>query len=99
MSRKHCRRRAIVPLPPRGLRPKLTPDQVRSLGICHIQNLDAVASGRGTEDLLWQIVELYSVEHFPARSNCGADARLCPFGEKHIGEPKWYERKLAQIAA
>ena len=57
MSRKHCTRRAIVPLPPRGLRPRLTRDQVRSLGICHIQNLDAVAGGRGTEDTLWHIVE------------------------------------------
>ena len=57
MGRKHCTRRAIVPLPPRGLRPRLTRDQVRNLGICHIANLDAIAGGRGTEDLLWQIVE------------------------------------------
>lgn len=41
--------------PPRGLRPKLAVDQVRDLGICHLQNLDAVASGQATEANLWQI--------------------------------------------
>ncbi len=42
-------------VPPRGLRPKLAPDQVRDLGICHLENLDAVASGQATEATLWQI--------------------------------------------
>ena len=42
-------------LPPRGLRPKLQAGQVLELGICHMQTLDAIASGEGTADALWQI--------------------------------------------
>lgn len=55
MARKHTRRRVIVPLPPKGLRPKLARDQLRDLGICHLQNLDAVATGQATEATLWQV--------------------------------------------
>lgn len=54
--RKHTRRRVVIPMPPPGLRPKLAPDQVRDLGLAHWQNLDALAKGQGTEQLLWQIV-------------------------------------------
>lgn len=42
-------------VPPRGLRPRLLADQVRDLGICHLENLDAVATGDATEATLWQI--------------------------------------------
>jgi hypothetical protein len=56
MTRKHTRRRVIVPLPPRGLRPRLAPDQLRDLGLAHVANLDAVASGQADEATLWQIV-------------------------------------------
>ncbi len=56
MTRKHTRRRVIVPMPPRGLRPKLTHDQVIDLGLVHMANLDAIATGRGTEEILWQWV-------------------------------------------
>ncbi len=52
--RKHTRRRAIVPMPPRGLRPKLAPDQVRDLGLAHWINVDAIASGSCDEATLWQ---------------------------------------------
>lgn len=55
MSRKATRRRVVIPLPPRGLRPKLAADQVRDLGICHLQNLDAIAKGDATEATLWQV--------------------------------------------
>lgn len=54
MSRKGTRRRIVVPMPPRGLRPKLTRDQVADLSLAHIVNLDAIARGEGTEELLWQ---------------------------------------------
>jgi len=53
--RKHCRRRVVVPMPPRALRPKLAADQVRALGLAHIVNLDVIAHGHGTEDVLWQM--------------------------------------------
>lgn len=56
MTRKHTRRRVIVPLPPRGLRPKLKPDQLRDLAICHLTNLDAIARGDATVDNLWQVL-------------------------------------------
>lgn len=52
--RKHCRRRVIVPLPPRGLRPRLADDQVRDLGLAHMVNLDAIARGTADESTLWQ---------------------------------------------
>lgn len=55
MSRKACHRRIVVPLPPRGLRLKLGADQVRDLGICHLQNLDAIAMGHANEGTLWQV--------------------------------------------
>lgn len=54
--RKHTRRRHVVPLPPPGLRPRLAADQVQDLGLVHWQNLDALAKGEGTVDLLWQVV-------------------------------------------
>ena len=56
MTRKHTRRRVIVPLPPRGLRPKLGSDQLRDLAICHLQHLDAIACGDATVDTLWQVM-------------------------------------------
>lgn len=54
MTRKHTRRRVIVPLPPRGLRPRLTRDQLLDLGIVHAVNLDAIAKGEADETMLWE---------------------------------------------
>lgn len=54
--RKRCHRRPIVPVPPRGLRPKLASDQVRDLAMCHNINLDAIARGTADEATLWQWV-------------------------------------------
>jgi hypothetical protein len=54
--RKRTRRRIVVPMPPPGLRPKLSADQVQDLGLAHWENLDALAKGEGTVDLLWQVV-------------------------------------------
>lgn len=56
MTRKHCRRRTLVPMPPRGLRPKLAADQVRDLGMAHTANLDTIAAGGAGEEVLWQWV-------------------------------------------
>jgi hypothetical protein len=53
--RKHTRRRVLNPVPP-WLRPRLTADQQLDLGLAHWQNLDALAKGEGTVDLLWQVV-------------------------------------------
>ena len=55
MTRKRCNRRTVIPMPPRGLRPKLARDQVPDLAIVHHSNLDDMVKGRGTVDLLWQI--------------------------------------------
>lgn len=52
--RKRCHRRVYVPMPPPGLRARLQKSQVQDLGLVHISNLDLIAMGRGTEELLWQ---------------------------------------------
>jgi hypothetical protein len=54
--RKRCNRRRIVPVPPRGLRPKLDRGQLRDLALSHVVNLDAIAKGQADEDILWQWV-------------------------------------------
>ena len=54
MSRKRCNRKIRPALPPRGLRPMLTAAQVRDLDTTHLQTLDDIACGLGTEALLLQ---------------------------------------------
>ena len=54
--RKQCKRKVWVPMPPRGLRPKLTREQLRDLALSHHSNVDAVARGQATEVHLWQLV-------------------------------------------
>lgn len=54
--RKHTRRRHITPMPPPGLRAKLSAQQVADLDLVHNSNLDAIAKGQGTEEILWQTV-------------------------------------------
>lgn len=56
MSRKRCQRRIVLPVPPRGLRPRLNASQVRDLGLAHSVNLDAIARGEADEAILWQWV-------------------------------------------
>ena len=53
MTRKHTPRRRITPLPPRGLRPRLTRDQLLDLGLAHVVNLDLIARGEAGEPMLW----------------------------------------------
>lgn len=53
MTRKHTPRRRITPLPPRGLRPRLTREQLLDLGLVHLENLDAIARGEAGEPMLW----------------------------------------------
>lgn len=52
--RKRTHRRVYAALPPPGLRPRLETSQVQDLGLVHIGNLDALARGAGSEELLWQ---------------------------------------------
>lgn len=57
MTHKQAPRRPRwQPQPPRGLRPRLTPDQLLDLGLAHVVNLDAIAHGEADESLLWQWV-------------------------------------------
>jgi hypothetical protein len=56
MSRKRTARRVWVPLPPRGLRPKLDKDQVTDLALAHLTNLDLISHGQADADVLWQMV-------------------------------------------
>lgn len=55
-KRNHSRR-PITALPPRGLRPHLPPEQLTTIGIVHMTNLDDIARGRGGEEVLWHVVE------------------------------------------
>lgn len=54
--RKRCHRKVWIPLPPRGLRPKLDPGQVRDLALAHMVNLDTIAHGNADTETLWQWV-------------------------------------------
>ncbi len=53
---KHCNRQVVIPMPPRGLRPKLDAGQLRDLSLAHVVNLDAIARGEATEEILWQVM-------------------------------------------
>ena len=57
MARKRCHRRVTIPLPPRGLRPRLDGGQLRDLALAHIVNLDAIAHGQADSTTLWHAVE------------------------------------------
>jgi hypothetical protein len=57
MSRKRCHRRVIVPVAPKGLRPKLDKATLTKVGLRHIENLDAIATGQCTPELLWEWTE------------------------------------------
>ena len=54
MGRKTCRRRVIVPMLPRSLRPALTRDQIQALAIAHNMNLADFKAGRATPEVMWQ---------------------------------------------
>lgn len=56
-KRRPLSRDELLARMPAGLRPKLRPDTVRDLALCHIQNLDAIATGSANLDTLWHWVE------------------------------------------
>lgn len=55
--RKRCHRCPVTPLPPRGLRPRFTPDRLRTIGLVHLENLDAIARGGASVQTLWDMAE------------------------------------------
>lgn len=55
--RKTTRRHVWLPLPPRGMRPRLAPDQLTDLALAHLTNLDVMVKGQGDESLMWQLAE------------------------------------------
>lgn len=57
MTRKRCHRRVTIPLPPRGLRPRLDRSQLTDLALAHVANLDALARGQANATTLWHAVE------------------------------------------
>lgn len=57
MKRRRLTRDELLARMPAGLRPKLHADAVRDLALCHIVNLDAIATGTATLDTLWHWVE------------------------------------------
>ncbi len=55
--RKSTRRQMWLPLPPRGMRPRLARDQLTDLALAHLTNLDVMVKGQGDESLMWQLAE------------------------------------------
>ena len=55
--KKRCHRRQVLALPPRGLRPKLRRQDVVQVGLCAVENLDAIATGTADEALMWDFCE------------------------------------------
>jgi hypothetical protein len=53
MSRRLSRNEILARLHT-GLRPKLSKSQVQDLGLTHIGNLDTIAQGKPSEEVLWQ---------------------------------------------
>lgn len=54
------KKRRYIPtlaMPPKGLRPKLQPERIRTIHLYHANNLDAIAKGYATEDTLHDFVE------------------------------------------
>lgn len=41
---------------PRAFRPKLTPSQLRDLGLCHNINLAAIATGQAEPSMIWDYI-------------------------------------------
>ena len=54
MKRRPLTRGELLARLPRAFRPKLRPDQLRDLGLCHNQNLDAIAKGAAEPSMLWE---------------------------------------------
>jgi hypothetical protein len=54
---RNSERRVWVPMPPRGMRPKLDRSTLTTIAIVHMQNLDEITTGRATEQTLWDMVE------------------------------------------
>jgi hypothetical protein len=65
--RKRTRRKVIVPLPPPGLRPKLDAARLRDLDLVHHVNLDAIARGGATPQMLWDLAGSVLAWHYCAR--------------------------------
>lgn len=41
---------------PRWLRPKLSPDQIRDIGLAHVTNVDLIVKAQADEGILWDLV-------------------------------------------
>ena len=55
-KRRHPSKAELVARLPRAFRPKLRADQIRDLGLCHIENLDAIVTGSAEPSLIWDYV-------------------------------------------
>lgn len=55
-KRRTLSRAELLARLPRAFRPKLRPDQLRDLGLCHNQNLDAIAKGAAQPSMLWDYI-------------------------------------------
>ena len=53
---------------PRAFRPKLSRNQVLDLGLCHVVNLDDIATGKGSYQTLWDWVSSVLTWHHAAQA-------------------------------
>lgn len=57
---------ALLARMPRAFRPKLARDQVLDLGLCHVVNLDDIATGKATFQTMWDWTESVLTWHHVA---------------------------------
>lgn len=48
-----ARRQLLLDRMPRAFRPRLRTDQLRDLGLAHVENLDAIATGQAEASMVW----------------------------------------------
>lgn len=56
MNRRRPTRAELLARMPRAFRPKLAADQLRDLGLCHNENLGAIAEGTAEPSMIWDYV-------------------------------------------
>lgn len=75
---------------PRALRPRLDPQQLRDLALCHLVNLDAVATGTAEPAILWDWVGSALTWHRARQACAGCCERL---------EGAWWRAEGAAMSA
>lgn len=57
----HHPRKKALSATPRWLRPKMSREQIRDLGLAHVTNVDVIFKGKADEGILWDLVHCVHV--------------------------------------